>query len=328
MCDQEMYYCKKVTKHAVLDVIAVVSNPVQYYSRYRLFEEFCERMRAEPLVRLTTVELQQRARPFITSAQIKLRSKDEIWYKENMINIAVKHLPPDWEYVAWIDADILFLNKNWARDTIEQLQIYSVVQLWTHAIDLGPNGEILQVHTGFMYQYVNKQPFSSKYGNYWHPGYAWACRRSAYNYMGGLMEFPILGAADHHMALAFIGAGPRGIPKGIHQNYLTKISTFEKRCEKDIKRNVGYVRGSIAHYFHGDKKNRKYYARWSILIRNNYDPITDVHYDEQGLMQLNPEKTQLRDEIREYFRGRNEDSIDILQDYRYTKCQVEPEEKK
>ncbi len=317
----ETYRHKKLSHEAVLDVVAVVSNPAKFSKRYQLFEEFVARMKATPRVRLTTIELQQRARPFATSADIKLRTKEELWYKENLINIAVRSLPPDWEYVAWIDADIQFLNSDWVADTIDQLQVYSVVQMWTHAIDLGPHGEILQVHTGFMYQYVKKHKFSKSYGNYWHPGYAWACRRSAYNAMGGLMEFPVLGSADHHMAFALIGrSGPSvGIPKEVHENYFKLLKIFQERCERSIRRNVGYVRGSIAHFFHGDKVNRKYWARWQILIRNDYDPLCDISKDEHGLLMLNPEKIQLRDDIRVYFRERNEDSCDLLQDYKYTK---------
>ena len=319
MCDEEVYMRKKITNDAVLDVIAVVSNPAQFSKRYFLFEEFCKRMADNPRIRLTTIELQQRARPFATSAKIQIRTKEEVWYKENLINVAVKHLSKDWEYVAWIDADILFMNASWAEDTIDQLQTYSVVQMWTHAIDLGPCGEILQVNTGFMYQYVCKQPFDHKYGNYWHPGYAWACRRSAYNVMGGLIDFAILGSGDHHMALCLIGEPCKGIKEGVHPNYIKRVEVFRERCERDIKRNVGYVRGSIAHFFHGDKKNRKYWDRWDILIENNFDPMSDISFDEQGLLRLNPEKIGLRDAIRAYFRSRNEDSCDLRQDYRYTK---------
>lgn len=315
----ETYQHKKLTTASVLDVVAVVSNPARFSKRYSLFEEFCERMRANPRIRLTTIELQQRARPFATSAKLKLRSKEEVWFKENLINIAIKSLPSDWEYVAWIDADINFFNTSWAEETIDQLQTYSVVQMWTHAVDLGPYGEILQVNTGFMYQYVHKQTFDPKYGNYWHPGYAWACRRSAYAAMGGLMEFPILGSGDHHMALCLIGEHSKGIPKGIHPNYIKLVEIYHERCEKGIKRNVGYVRGSIAHFFHGDKKNRKYWDRWTILSKNNYDPLEDISYDEHGLIKLNPDKIGLRDDIRKYFRERNEDSSDIMQDYKYTK---------
>jgi hypothetical protein len=58
-----------------LHVIAVISNPVRYVSRYALYEEFAAKMRAEPLVVLHTVELALGRRPFeIPDAELKLRS--------------------------------------------------------------------------------------------------------------------------------------------------------------------------------------------------------------------------------------------------------------
>jgi hypothetical protein len=309
---------KKKTECSVLDVIAVISNPVRYDTRYRLFNEFCKRMAAEPTVRLTTLELQQKNRPFATDATIKLRSDHEIWYKENLINIAVTYLPADWEYMAWIDADIKFLNEKWARETIEQLQTYKLVQLWSHAIDLGPNEVTLNVHRSFMYMYAQGKGYNSQYG-YWHPGYAWACRRSTYNNLGRLMDFAIVGSGDHHMALCFVGLGDKCIPQQfrdkINKNYHELIRIFQLKCDKYLKKDVGYVPGTICHYFHGDKKNRKYFERWEILTENDYDPLIDIKYNDVGLLLLEDCKPDLRDSLRKYFRGRNEDSIDLLQKY-------------
>jgi hypothetical protein len=48
-----------------------------------------------------------------------------------------------------------------------------------------------------------------------------------------------------------------------------------------------------------------------VLVNNNYDPDTDVKYDAQGLLQLettNARQIKLRDQIREYFRTRNDDA--------------------
>ena len=103
--DETVHTVKRITHGAILYVIAVISNPARFQRRYQLFNEFCERMKKEPQVQLVTVELQQSSRPFMTDATIKLRTEHELWYKENLINIAVRHLPKDWEYMAWIDAD-------------------------------------------------------------------------------------------------------------------------------------------------------------------------------------------------------------------------------
>lgn len=314
---------QKCTHNSKLDVIAVVSNPVRYQKRYKLYNEFCERMSKETNVRLTTIELQQGCRPFATNSKIKLRTMDEIWMKENLINVATQHLPEDWEYMAWIDTDIEFQNKDWARETIEQLQTYSVVQMFQHAIDLGPTGETLLVHTSFMSLYVNGEPMNNytKHTNYknGHTGFIFGITRKAYNDIGGLMEFPILGSADAHMALAFIGEVEKSLNKKLNENYKKLARIFQDRCEKHIKRNVGYVNGTIIHHFHGNKSARQYGTRWNILIENDFDPLTDIKKDCNGLWQLEDTKLKLRDDIRKYFRQRNEDAVLLTDTSQFTK---------
>ena len=71
--NDDVYKIKNLTSKAILYVIAVVSNPARFETRYRLFNEFCKRMKHEKNVVLVTVELQQRARPFITDSIIKLK---------------------------------------------------------------------------------------------------------------------------------------------------------------------------------------------------------------------------------------------------------------
>ena len=44
---------------------------------------------------------------------------------------------------------------------------------------------------------------------------------------------------------------------------------------------------------------------------NKYDPVADLKRDWQGLLSLDRRRTKLRDDIRKYFRARNEDSIDL-----------------
>lgn len=308
-----------LTSDSILYVISVISNPIRFARRLQLFEEFCERMKIEKQVKLITVELQYGNRPFTTDATIKLRSTSIIWHKENMINIAVKHLPVDWKYMAWIDADIEFINKDWVSETIELLQIYKIIQLFSHAIDLGPKNETMHVHLGFFYQYINGELTSGcKYENF-HPGYGFAMTRTCYNDMGGLMDFPILGSADRHMAASLIGSVKHTINKKLHKNYILLCEIFQDRCEKNIKRNVGFLPGTILHYNHGQKFARKYNERWFILVDNQFDPLIDIYKDHNDLWQLGDEKIKLRNQIRRYFEQRNEDDKSITKDCKYIK---------
>jgi hypothetical protein len=312
----------------LLHVVAVCSNPVRYNARYNLFKKFKEHMMKSG-VNLYIVETQQGERPFeVTESNnpnhIQLRTYDEVWIKENMINIGVSRLPSTWKYLAWIDGDIEFMNPNWASETVQQLQVYDVVQMFETAIDLGPQGQVLQVHHSFVSEYIkngyNPPVGPGRYGgysvkkNFWHPGFCWAIRRESFDALGGLIDFCILGSADHSMAMGLIGLIDRSVPGDINPKLLNELEIWQERAEAHVKRNIGFTPGSIAHFFHGKKRDRKYVERWDIIRSNYFDPDDDLKRDWQGLLQLEvltPRQRRLRDQIKQYLRQRNEDSIDV-----------------
>lgn len=332
---------------APLDVVAVVSNPFRYRSRYDLYRQF-EKHILESGARLTTVELAYGNRPFEildlseprVQRYVQLRTEHEIWHKENLINIGVSCLPRDWQYVAWIDADIQFVRTDWVQETLQLLQHYYVVQLWSHAQDLGPRYEPLDRHSGFVYCYQEHPdipradvasaasgPGYSTYAphvgvsaipgypgtgvHFWHPGFAWATRRDIYDKLGGLIDWAPLGAGDHHMAKALIGRVDENTARGLHPAYYSALNQWQDRALRWVRKNIGYVPGTINHYWHGLKKHRRYWDRWQILVKNQFDPVNDLKKDWQGVWQLvddgSDRSISLRDDIRNYFRHRNED---------------------
>ena len=313
-------------------IVAVMTNPERFKTRPRLFLEFIARMERY-CAKVYIVEGTFGDREFevtdpTNSRHIQVRTDSEIWHKENLINIGITRLPSTWQYVAWIDGDIDFVRPDWMLETVHELQHHPVVQMFEDAIDLGPSCEILANYKSFAYCYKNGEPYKamvskkpgadesyyfggSKYapGKYWHPGYAWAATRDAINTLGGLFDYGILGAGDHHMACALIGEGRRSVPAGLHPNYKKYVLAWEERALR-LHKNIGYVKGTIYHYWHGKKRDRKYKSRWQILIDNNFNPSTDIHKDWQGAWSLYPGHDLLRDQMREYFQSRNEDSID------------------
>jgi len=78
-----------------------------------------------------------------------------------------------------------------------------------------------------------------------------------------------------------------------------------------LKQNIGCIDNHAIHYFHGSKVSRAYGSRWRVLLDNNYDPRTDIARDWQGVYQLTGNKQRLRDQIRTYFRDRNEDATEL-----------------
>src|SRR4051794_27945804 len=62
---------------------------------------------------------------------IRLRSKDVLWHKEGLLNIAISQLPATVEYAAWLDCDIIFEQQNWPELAVAQLKDKLLVQLFT-----------------------------------------------------------------------------------------------------------------------------------------------------------------------------------------------------
>ena len=316
-------------------VIAVLSNPERYKTRTRLFKEFMGKMKRYQ-VNLCVVEVAYGDREFEVTdptnlLHVRMRTDSELWHKENMINIGISRLPSTWKYIAWIDGDIDFVRDDWVEETIHELQHHPVVQMFEDAVDLGPNHQIMTTSKGFAYCYkrgleykgkkmVSKEKDISGYyhsyvgygkGYYWHPGYAWAATREAINTLGGMFDLAIVGAGDHHMACSLIGDPERSIPRGVTPEYKRQVLQWANRAER-LHKNIGYIKGTIYHFWHGKKRERFYKDRWSILVDNKYDPLKHVHKDFQGLYALHDGHQKLRDDLREYFQSRNEDSIDLV----------------
>jgi hypothetical protein len=346
---------------AALHVVVGLSNPARFASRYRLFNEFRKYI-ADSGAQLTTVELALGDRAFeVTSRDnpndVQLRSSSVLWHKENLINLGLRHLShthPDWRYVAWIDSDVIFSRADWVAETIHLLQVHQVIQMWSHSIDLGPDGRPLQHFTSFVHDWSDTQhtlqpfqpntskPFAtpvidlSKHGNgsgshkvhdpkpaqptapprrggtletgMLHTGYAWAARRDALDALGGLGDIAILGSADHHMAYALVGEIDKSIYRMLAPSYKTYWQQWQARAEQFVRRNVGYMPGTLIHNWHGSKQNRRYVDRWQILNRWQFDWHTDIRHDSQGVWAWSGNKPGLEADVRHYFSLRDEDS--------------------
>jgi hypothetical protein len=300
--------------HDPLYVITPIFNPIRYRARWKHYKNF-ERYIIDSGAHLVTIEASFGDRSNVITEKvhekhtiIHVRTKHEIWIKENLINIAIQMLPHDWKYVGWVDADVLFARPDWVGETIHQLQHYDFVQMFSFAEDLNATFEPIHKHVSFGYAYHHGLEEGLRY-EHWHPGYAWAATREAINHLGGLIDWGILGSGDRHMAAALIGKVRTSVNHRISNRYLSLLDEWERRAEKHIRRNIGYVEGLLLHYWHGSKQNRGYKDRWKILVDNCFDPDIDLKKDSYGLWQLTDRSLRLRDQIRKYFRQRNEDAI-------------------
>lgn len=320
----EIYYNRNEIRSAILNndlieenlhVITVMSNPFNFKKRLQLAKEFIKRMLVEENVKLYVVELIYTG--LNTSYQLtdsrnpmhlQLKVDHPLWHKENMINIGVKKLlPSNWKAMAWIDADIEFENPSWARDTLKVLNgCRDIVQLFSHAIDMDNNKDAMNIFSSFGFMFEKERTYS-RIGvmRLFHPGYAVGCTRKAYQKMGGVLEFGVLGSGDQHMAMSFARIGASSANRNVHEDYLKSILEFEDRC-KNLR--FSYIPGVIRHFFHGSKKNRKYVERWGILVKREFNPLLHITLNNDGI--IVPTETcpvELLDDILDYFESRRED---------------------
>jgi len=324
-----------------LYVVTCVNNYNRYRTRYRLYRSFKDHVDASGAV-LHTIECQLGSRPFeVTSpddpTHIQVRTTSELWHKENLMNLAAARLPAEARYIAFVDADFTFIRPDWAQETIQQLQHFQVVQMfssvgylgpdesqtgtnrigfveaWSRGIPLRVGNQTIAAGT-FFHPHKNTAALPQYGGDFGPPGGAWAFRRTALDALGGLLDFGILGSSDYFMALGLVGCMQHRIPHGYSEPFKRKLLAWQDNAERVIRRNIGVVPGTMYHHFHGNFKLRHYSTREQILIRNRFNPDVDLRRNTHGVYELaddgTPRHCALRDDIRSYFRVRNEDSIE------------------
>lgn len=322
-CDNGLFH-RQDRVNDTLYVIVPVFNPQRYRSRWKLYKDFEHYVLSNDEAHLVTVECSFGCRsdvieehPSPKHTVIRLQTTSEIWHKEAMMNIAISRLPRDWKYVATVDGDVQFMRPDWVGETIQQLQHYNIVQMFEVAMDLDSNYVPFSMSTGFVHDWIHGVPdhdcYSSKWRrpNAWHTGYAWAYTRQSITDLGGLIDWAILGSADNHMARCLIGEWEKSVNYRVHKEYKEMLKVWQERAEKYIRRNIGYVKGGLLHYFHGAKVNRRYKDRWQILVNNKFQPSLDLKKDWNGLYQLTDRNFNLKKEIQEYFKQRDEDNTDM-----------------
>lgn len=318
---------KDWSERQALHVAAPYYNPFRWRTRRELFNDFRQHMEASKNVDLHVAEIAYGERPFevASSSDLRLRSSHELWHKENLINLTVQRFPAGWQYGAYVDGDFHLTRGDWALEAIHLLQHYELVQLFSSYSDLNARQMPMSVRHSFAYSYLHSHETGAKFFQIGEEHYsatgkrnltpgatggAWAFRRSAFDAIGGLIDTCILGAGDWYTAFGAIGCQADGHPEAVSCGgpYEESIRRYQSREFAAIQGNIGCLDQHAVHFWHGAKVNRAYGSRWKILRDHQFDPLTDIYRDAQGLWQLTSKKPQMRAAIRRYFLARDEDA--------------------
>jgi hypothetical protein len=293
-----------------LAIVCCHFNPCKYKKRlmnYKLFRKEMDFVGAH----LLTVELAFGEDDFELSDfpnVMQLRAKDVMWQKERLLNIGIKKLLKEgYRKVAWVDADILFEDKDWLKKLSEKLEEYPVCQLFSKIYRDRDRDRTGDYELGAVSSYKKESVFPTLC-----PGGGWGARAEVLKEIS-LYDSAIVGGGDfllfcacYNEALEDEETKERLINK--YGNLFFKhYFNWAKKWNSIIKGKVGYVDVLAKVLYHGDHKDRKYDSRNDPLIKYKFNPEEDLKLDKNECWEWATDKKKLHKTIRNYFYIRKED---------------------
>jgi hypothetical protein len=249
---------------------------------------------------------------------VQRRGRDVLWQNERLLNLALAALPPSCAAVAWLDADVVFAEGDWAAATLAALEWFALLQPFSVVHDAeGPVapgddwgsptrrslGSIL-VDGGIRPAQVATARFASDF--HCTGGLAWAARRELLD-RHGLYDAAIVGGGDRAIVCAALGEWD-GLREqhalGARQwdHYLAWARPFHAATRGP----VGCVPGALLNLHHGPRTARNYAGRHAGLARFGLDPAVDLARDDGGCWRWNTDRPDLHRYVREYLQSRGD----------------------
>jgi hypothetical protein len=237
--------------------------------------------------------------------QVVFKVDSVLWLKECLWNAAAQMTDSD--AFVFLDADIVFSTTAWLDRTLRQLEKHDIVQPYDVARWMSRVGEIEhQKRPATMALPDRDVPQMAKY----HPGFAWAMRRDAWERLGGVYDRNACGGNDS--AFFFALSNHRGAARyieyfGRRQDRTVKSPSWDgyRKNAQQLGLSFGTTPGvTVTHLWHGDRRNRQYHTR-EASFRRNKEGEFDLYRNGDGLWQwTNPQDAKAAEK---YFAARRED---------------------
>jgi hypothetical protein len=179
-----------------------------------------------------------------------------LFHKENLYRILEQKIPSCYTKLAFLDADVFFMDKSWYRKTSELLNSYDIVQPFerAHWLDLTYKKTMM---TRKSIVCDTKQVWDFTY----HPGFAWCMRRKYYKKVG-FFDYAVSGSGDTLSSAAWLRktfpTKFKSLPSPLVTNYL--------KFQHQTAPTITYLQdGDLYHLYHGSRENRQYSERHTML---------------------------------------------------------------
>ena len=226
---------------------------------------------------------------------IHFRSSSYMFYKENLIRVVERIIPPSFTKLCIMDADVIFDKPNWYHIVSNTLNRVEVCQPFKMCYWMNLHYQVLYSRTNCL---------DAKSGDInWeieHPGFVWAFRRS----WKGLIPYL-------NVDISTIG-GDTLLHYIIKKNNTNSSMIY--KTEGISAPSYASCNLSLYHLSHGSRENRKYYniikETRKILDRYQLKKMEDLVYCRgDGIIEWLPEYADTMNTfMKEYFRSRLEDN--------------------
>jgi hypothetical protein len=238
---------------------------------------------------------------------VRVRVKDLLFHKETLLNQLIAQTTEP--YVFWIDADVIFTNKNWLVDAVRKMKDgANIIQPFKYCIHLEkdenePSFNVEEAKafassstkrnpalwrsfasnwSEYQYDRNHDQVESSNYDVHGHVGFAWGATRRTLESSGGLYDKALIGGADHIMAHAAVGQlDSVCVNRAFAGADMNEIHLWSRKFFAATAGRLAYVQGDLYHLWHGDIKNREYLKRIQdfapVTKHTRRNPVTGFH---------------------------------------------------
>ena len=272
-------FANKYHVHSEAIIISCYFNPQGSTFRLAAFEKFYESIKhmnhmiIECVIGDSHPQLKER------EGIKRVYTESLLWHKESLLNKIVDELPEKYKYIFWVDADVIFTNKNWLTDGVKQLQENNIIQPFEYCVHLDkyetksnfdsqnlanpslPNLENNKVWRSFCANHATTVLWQDEnYNNHGHVGFAWGARREVLDAVP-LYDRALIGGADHIICHAAVGQIPhKCITKSFTDN-IDEVNEWSRKFYHVVRGKIGYVKGDLYHIWHGDIAKREYLKR-------------------------------------------------------------------
>lgn len=231
-------------------------------------------------------------------------SSDCMFFKENLWSLAARSTDAD--KLLFLDTDIVFSAPDVIEKVASLLDRVDVCQPFGTAVWHDRDGRVMNARRSSTFAISRGYEPSSRY---YHPGFAWAMTRRAFDFLDGFYDRHVLGGGDIALAysldLRWVGVDLRARnPDDAHFAASPSYGQYRMRAANLCLR-VGCLDNVDAiHRWHGDVELRQYCSRGKYLPLAAGEEYP-LRYREDGLLEwTDPSASEA---IKRYFESRRED---------------------